>query len=223
MRLVAITCCLLLLAGMIRADDPPRDERPGIVRCANLIYARNKTSVCFADHFLSDVQKETNIWTDHRFTPVRVDSKELYQYPFAVMTGEGRFTLTEDQRQALHDYLTGGGFVLASAGCSSKSWKDSFVREIAAIFPDQPLVPISFEHPIFHTVYDIAELKTKSRKTEPAQLMGLTIDDRIVLVYSPEGLNDTGNVGGNCCCCGGNEVKNARQVNVNLLTYAVTH
>jgi hypothetical protein len=222
MRLTALSCCLLLLAGSVHADDPPRDDRPGIVRCANLIYARNKTSVCFADHFLADVQKQTNIWTDRKFTSVHVDSKELYQYPFAIMTGEGAFTLTDPQRTALRDYLTGGGFVVASAGCSSKAWKDSFAREIAAVFPDTPLAPIGFEHPIFHTVYDIKALETKSR-TVRAQLEGLTINDRVVLVYSPEGLNDTGNVGGNCCCCGGNEVKNARQVNANLLTYAVTH
>ena len=60
-------------------------------------------------------------------------------------------------------------------------------------------------------------------KGEKADLEGLTIDGRVVMVYSADGLNDTANAGGNCCCCGGNEVLNARQVNVNLLVYAVTH
>ncbi|MEK6238367.1 MAG: hypothetical protein N2C14_26925 [Planctomycetales bacterium] len=44
-----------------------------------------------------------------------------------------------------------------------------------------------------------------------------------MLIFSPDGLNDTGKVGGNCCCCGGNEILNARQINVNLLAYALTH
>jgi hypothetical protein len=58
-------------------------------------------------------------------------------------------------------------------------------------------------------------------------LEGLEIDGKIVMVYSPEGLNDTANAnksgGKNCCCCGGNEVKNSQQINVNIFTYALTH
>ncbi|MCA9429391.1 MAG: hypothetical protein KC940_02670, partial [Candidatus Omnitrophica bacterium] len=55
-----------------------------------------------------------------------------------------------------------------------------------------------------------------------AVLEGLEIDGRIVMIYSPEGLNDTSNVQG-CCCCGGNEVKNSQEVNVNVITYSLTH
>jgi hypothetical protein len=70
-------------------------------------------------------------------------------------------------------------------------------------------------------VYDIPELRLKgSRK---AHLEGLEIDGRIALIFSPDGLNDTGKAGPKCCCCGGNEVQNARQVNVNLLAYTLTH
>ncbi len=46
-----------------------------------------------------------------------------------------------------------------------------------------------------------------------------------VLIFSRDGLNDTSSdsIDPNCCCCGGNEIKKARAVNVNLLTYALTH
>jgi hypothetical protein len=44
-----------------------------------------------------------------------------------------------------------------------------------------------------------------------------------VAVFSADGLNDTGNAGGGCCCCGGDEITNAKLVNVNLLAYALTH
>ena len=43
------------------------------------------------------------------------------------------------------------------------------------------------------------------------------------MVFTSDGLNDTGNAGANCCCCGANEIRNAKQVNVNLLAYALTH
>jgi hypothetical protein len=197
-------------------------DRPGVVQCANLTYGNGQTSKCFAHHFLEDIQKQTNIWTSRGFSAVKLEDAQLFKYPFAVMTGEGAFTLTDAQRKNLREYLTAGGFLVASAGCSSEPWRASIRREVEAVFPDVKLTVLPPAHPIFHTVYDIAELRLK-HKGEKADLEGLTIDGRVVMVYSADGLNDTSNAGGNCCCCGGNEVLNARQVNVNLLVYAVTH
>jgi hypothetical protein len=202
--------------------EKPDEPQPGLVHCANLIYGRNKSSVCFADHFLADIQKESNIRTASNFTPVQLESHELYSYPFSVMTGEGAFTLTEPQRENLRKYLTTGGFLLVSAGCSSPPWIQSFRREMQTVFPDEKLETLKTDHPIFHTVYDINELKTKSKSVKPV-LEALKVDGRIVMVFSADGLNDTANAGGNCCCCGGNEVLDARKVNVNLLAYALTH
>ena len=59
-------------------------------------------------------------------------------------------------------------------------------------------------------------------EAEDAALEGLEVDGKVVMIYSPHGLNDTAHTEG-CCCCGGNEVQNARQVNVNLLAYTLTH
>jgi len=78
------------------------------------------------------------------------------------------------------------------------------------------------EHKIFKTVFDVTSVRLK-KSQGTASLEGLEIDGRIVLIYSPEGLNDTGNAGGGCCCCGGNEVRNSQEINVNVLTYSLTH
>lgn len=223
--LLAIVCWMGMPAGgevKSNAAATAGDE-PGLVRCANLIYGENKSSVCFSDEFLVQIQKETSIRTYRRFSPVKLDSADLFNYPFAVMTGEGQFSLSEAQRENLRDYLELGGFVVASAGCSSQPWNDSFRREIEAIFPQHSMVKLEADHPVFHTVYDIASSKYKSGDTKLPELHGLEIDGRVVLIWSPDGLNDTANAGPSCCCCGGNEVKSAKMVNVNLLAYALTH
>ncbi|KKK90983.1 hypothetical protein LCGC14_2717540, partial [marine sediment metagenome] len=142
-------------------------------------------------------------------------------YPFAVMTGEGAFSLTPAQRRNLRNYVSRGGFLVASAGCSSSAWDASFRSEIHKIFPDLKLKRLPMSHPIFHTVYDIKSLTNK--RSSSTYLEALEIDKKIVLVYSKDGLNDTANAGPGCCCCGGNEIYVARQVNVNLLAYALTH
>src|SRR5690606_29176048 len=107
--------------------------------------------------------------------------------------------------------------------CSSSKWNDSFAKEMQTIFPDLSLKTLDGDHPVFHTVYDITSSRYKSGETRLPRLDGLEIDGRIVLIWSPDGLNDTANAGGDCCCCGGNEVKSAKLINVNLLAYALTH
>lgn len=220
MRTLLTLVMVALVATTVGADDT--HDRPGTVKCANLIYGKNKTSECFADHFLSDTRKITHVNTAAKFNPVRLDSAELFEHPFAVMSGEGAFTLPEQQIENLRAYLTGGGFLVASPGCSSEAWDKSFRKAAAAAFPDQELVKLPMDHPIFRTAYDIDVLKTKRRGVK-AELEALILEGRIVMIFSPEGLNDTANAGGGCCCCGGNEILNSRQVNVNLLTYALTH
>src|SRR5206468_5450299 len=78
------------------------DGRDDVVKSANLIYAGSKSSVCFSDKFLATVGKESNITADSRFTPVKLSATELFDYPFAIMTGEGALTLLEPERQNLN-------------------------------------------------------------------------------------------------------------------------
>ncbi len=207
-------------AAPSKSTAPPVLQ-PGMVNCANLTYGKGKTSKCFSDEFLKQIARETHILTNHQLIPVNLESSDLFNYPVAVMTGEGSFRLTPSQQTNMRSYLENGGFIIASAGCSSSDWQESFRRAIREVFPEIGLQTIDQSHPVFHTVYEIDELKCKG--THSAHLEGLEIDGKIVLIFSPDGLNDTGKVGGKCCCCGGNEIKNARQVNVNLLAYTLTH
>ena len=193
------------------------DSGGDAVECANLIYAGTKSSVCFSEEFLSTVASETSINTSRKFKAVKLGEREVFRFPFAVMTGEGTFTLTDDERKNLKLYLEKGGFLLASAGCSSKEWGDSFTHEVQAIFPERKLEEVALSHPIFRTIFDIPRLDTKA---EDAKLFGLTVGGKIVLIYSPDGLNDTATMHG-CCCCGGNEIKNSQRVNANILVYAL--
>ena len=193
------------------------------MKSANLIYASNKTSVCFSDEFLAQAQKDSLIRTHSRFVAVKMESDDLFEHPFAVMTGEGNFTLTEPQRNNLYNYLRSGGFLVASAGCSSRPWNRAFEREVARMFPDRELITLDVSHPVFHTVYDISHSRYKSGQSKLPDLRALEIDGRVVMIWSPDGLNDTANAAPECCCCGGNELESARRINVNILAYALTH
>jgi hypothetical protein len=221
--LVAATAVIaggVLLVVSAQQGPAPAPTRDGgdAVAVANLIYAGTKSSVCFSERFLTVVARDSTINTARKFKPVKLADPELFQYPFAIMTGEGSFTLTEAERVNLRRYLERGGFLLASAGCSSELWDTSFRREFAVVFPEHKLAPIPMDHEIFRTIYKIEKLQTHGAE---AKLEGLTLNGKIVLVYTSDGLNDTQTMHG-CCCCGGNEIANAEEINVNVLAYALT-
>jgi hypothetical protein len=205
--------------------SPPQNDNPGDhVQCANLVYAGTKSSVCFSDRFMKRLQMETKIQTARKFTRVKLDdAKQLCNYPFAIMTGEGGFTLPERERVNLRYYLQHGGFLVASAGCSNPEWGRSFKREFAKVFPGAQLKSIPLSHRIFRTAYVVRSLDTShgSPGSKGATLEGYTINGRLALVFSQDGLNDTSHADNGCCCCGGDEINNAEFINANLLAYAL--
>jgi hypothetical protein len=191
----------LLFTLLTLAAPLARAEKEGVVQCANVIYGGNKTSKCFADAFLTVLQQKTTIVTERRFKPVKLDSQELFDFPFIVMTGEGDFRLLASERENLTRYLQGGGFLLASAGCSSKEWDTAFRREMKSLLPENPISAIPLQHPLFHTVFPIEKLDL-AKSSGTASLEGVEVNGKLVCVYSRHGLNDTHNTSG-CCCCGG--------------------
>src|ERR1041384_569914 len=116
-RSVQFLACLFFVL-LAASSNYAADNSGEAVECANLIYSGTKSSVCFSEEFLSAVATETSINTARKFKPVKLADKETFRYPFAVMTGEGAFTLTDEERKNLRLYLEKGGFLLASAGCS---------------------------------------------------------------------------------------------------------
>ena len=202
---------LTLASNQVKAVPVSASQGAGVrpdltlLQCGNLIYNGNKSSVCFADRFLTDVAQQTSLRVNKKFCPVRLDAEALFDYPFCVMSGNENFSLNEKERRQLRKFLTQGGFLLASPGCSDEKWDQSFRQEIKVCFPEYPLEKIPMTHPVFSTVNPISRLTEKHGK--PVMLEGLEINGRLVLVYSKEGLNDVEYAKG-CCCCGGNEIQN---------------
>jgi hypothetical protein len=210
---------LLLLSLLIPVPAIPAKE--GAIQCGMLIYAGTKTSRCFSDEFLSTVQQRTSIATERRFKFVKLGADELFSFPFVVMTGEGDFTLSQRERENLKRYLTSGGFLLASAGCSNKDWDNAFRREMKKVMEGNMIKKVPDDHAIFRTVFRLDKMKLSHSQGE-ASLEGVEYNGRLVAIYSGQGLNNTANTSG-CCCCGGNEIANSLEVNVNIVAYALLH
>src|SRR5438045_3867193 len=142
----------LMLSLLLALSSRSSVAKEGAIQCGMLIYAGTKTSRCFSDEFLSNVQQKTSIATERRFKFVKLGADDLFGFPFVVMTGEGDFTLNQHERENLKRYLTSGGFLLASAGCSNKDWDNAFRREMKKVMGENLIKKVPPEHPVFRTV-----------------------------------------------------------------------
>ena len=207
-------------ANTSNTSDADADTTSEIV-VARVTYDTGKTAVCFADQFLTTYARETKQNVRRSYVELQLDSPRLFDYPFIVFSGQEKFELSKAEKKNLKKFIDRGGFVLASAGCSNAMWARGFERVINELYSDKALTTLTTEHPLFHTVYEIDHLDIRRPGTKPP-VQAMVLDGRVRVLYSPLGLNDTGNAGGDCCCCGGSEIKNARQINVNALGYALT-
>jgi len=206
-------------AEVVKAANAPSADLTRL-QCGNLVYAGGKSSICFADKFLGDVAKQTNLNVGKNFIPVRLDADNVFDFPFCVWSGEDDFSLTKKERENLRKYLLNGGFILSSPGCSDPRWDTALRREMKLIFPEYKLVKLPMSHPVFSIVHQIARLTDKHGG--PAFVEGMEVNGRLVMVYSKDGLNDVSNAKG-CCCCGGNMIAESVFVNVNVFTYALLY
>ena len=223
---MAMAC---LLPGSIGASTvrpaPGESEssEPGRIEVAMLTYGSSRvTSVCFSDKFLDLVRMESSIRVHTEFAQADLATDSVFDYPLLVMTGEGSFELTDDEVTRLRSFVTRGGILLASAGCSNQRWNESMQRTLERVLPGAEVAELGIDHPVFSSFYTIGSLEGSRYRDAPQALKGIEINGRIAIIYSPSGLNDTQNAEAGCCCCGGSEIRNARFVNANLLVYALT-
>jgi hypothetical protein len=229
MNKTIVSLVLLLAVAARLAAAPPsaaRDEaattQPDMVVVARLTYENTgKDAACFADGFLADVDRQSSIRVQRHFAFVELADGDLYHYPIAILTGTKRLQLTDIEKRNLRDYLRRGGLLLASAGCSDSVWAEAFRTLMGELFPDGNLTPLPMTHPIFHRLYDIDRLVSRTGHGSP-EIDGLEIAGRLAVIFAPMGLNDSAHAGPGCCCCGGNELRNAAFVNANVLVYTLT-
>ena len=208
---------LLFFALALTAGAPgPQPELT--IRAANLVYGERNSARCFSQGFLELVRRDTEAAAPERLLDVSLSSDDLFSCPFALLSGEGYFRFTAQERIRLRRYLLRGGFVLASAGCSSAAWDASFREELDRILPEFPLRVLPDDHPVFSFLYRVSPMRLKDGSL--GHLEATEVEGRVVLVYSPAGLNDTEALP-DCCCCTGNEAARAAELNANIFLYAL--
>ncbi|HYO47688.1 MAG TPA: DUF4159 domain-containing protein [Gemmatimonadota bacterium] len=164
-----------------RASTPP--ETP--LTIARLRYAPgdwygNPTSL---PNLLSFVRDELALPTAEREAVVAATDPELGRYPLLYLTGHGEIRLTEAEVASLRAYLSNGGFLHADDNFGIDS---TLRREIARVFPDEPLVELPADHPIYSAAFPMATglPKVHEHAGGPPHGYGVYQDGRLVIFYS---------------------------------------
>ena len=165
------------------------------------------------EHTLLDIDPEP--------ITVELSSDRLFTVPFLYLNGHGNLVFTEAEAGRLRRYLEGGGFLYVN---DDYGLDEAVRRELAKVFPEQPLQPIPDSHPVYHAHFDFPDglPKIHEHDGEPAQGFGLFHEGRLVVFYAyesdladgwePEGVHPDPP-----------EVREAAlRMGVNLLVYAMT-
>ncbi len=182
--------------------------------------------VKFADFLRS--QLDLDVVPQYR--AVRLTAPDLYACPILYLTGHYRFELSDAEATALAAHLRRGGFLLADACCGRREFDAAFRALVARMFPEARLEKLPADHPLLagrpgfdlrRVGYKPAVLAEHPELNTP-ELWGLSIDGRLVIVYSPYALG-CGLDGHVCYGCRGLVDEDARKLTANIILYALTH
>ena len=176
---------ILLAAALIVAPHTPSEPAP-VLTIGRLHYEgggdwyANPSSL---PNLLAAVKSRTTLRVAASEKVVTLSDDELWTVPYLYMTGHGNVHWSERDLATLRRFLQQGGFLHADDNYGMDA---SIRRELARLFPGEPLVQVPLDHPVYHLVYDFPRglPKIHAHDEKPAQGLGIFLDGRLVVYYS---------------------------------------
>jgi len=202
------------------------------------------------DEFVFAQIKHDGLWNVHpgaatsllmklrRYTAVRVNLKrigvepgqdDLSSHPFLYLTGLDDFSFSQEEINALQQYLNSGGVLLINNGLGMGTFHAAVRRELNKLLPGMALESIAADHDIFKGLFDASTVqytpclaKSKPELNSRPYLMGITIDGDLRVIYSPYDL-EAGWLEVNYPLMKGYESISAQRLGMNIIIYIMTH
>jgi len=128
-----------------------------------------------------------NINTTIANKPATVEpgSPDIFSYPFVHATGHGNILFSDAEILNLRNYMMSGGFMHFD---DNYGLDEYLRREIKRIFPNNNLVEIPANHPIFQKPFSFpAGLpKIHEHDGKRPQAFGIFVENKLVLLYTYE-------------------------------------
>ena len=202
----------------------------GKMRLAQVIYDGEwKTRHSGISLLLHQFNQKTDVPVKFERVELRLTSPNIFDMPVLYMTGHEDFRLSDEEVGALREYLKRGGLLFAEACCGRKAFDVAFRRELSKVFPGQYLQAVDGQNMIFSLPNKVGQLgvtpalaaQLGDRSTTDAKLLGLDVDNRLGVVYSPFGLAGGWELSQNPYAFGYDESASL-VLGENILMYAIT-
>ena len=136
-------------------------------------------------NLLANIFERTSLPISQELKVVKLADPALGDHPYLYMTGHGNVSFSDEEREALRNHLVSGGFLHAD---DNYGMDESFRREMELVFPENDLVEIPKEHPVFHTMYEFPDglPKVHEHDGNAPQAYGIFHEGRLLVFYSFE-------------------------------------
>lgn len=114
---------------------------------------------------------------------VEPGSPDIFSYPFVHATGHGNIVFSDAEIINLRNYMLSGGFMHFD---DNYGLDEYLRREVKRIFPNNNLVEIPANHPIFQKPFSfpVGLPKIHEHDGNRPQAFGIFVDNRLVLLYT---------------------------------------
>ncbi|MEX0639314.1 MAG: DUF4159 domain-containing protein [Balneolaceae bacterium] len=119
------------------------------------------------------------------YDDVPIGSRDLFQYPFAFLTGHGTIDLNEAELFNMRSWLDNGGFLYIDDDYGL----DENARDlIGSLYPEQELTEVPFDHPIYHQLFTFPDGLPKVHEHDglPPVGYGIFHEGRLAIFYTYE-------------------------------------
>jgi hypothetical protein len=177
-------------------------------------------------NFLDELHKASHLKVSEKGIGDHITAADLRRHfkphlqpPFLYMTGDASIDLSDAETAVIRNYLMGGGLLFAD--CGSPTWNNSFRAWSKRLFPQQDLVDIANDDPIFHAWFHFPNGAPPLWHHGGSRALGIKQDGRWVVFYSPGDMHDAWKTGHTNAASGA--VRQAYELGVNVVKYGIDH
>ena len=190
---------LPLPATPLRRSEP-KAEPVAPVMIAKLEYGTTQdwnTDPGDVDNLMRHCRYELGVWYSWKHWNINElvalhRAGQQSKIPILYISGHEAFEFSDEQREAIRQYVIDGGTFLGDACCGRLEFASSFRREIALMFPDRAFDLLETDHPIYRAYYPYTNVHYRTYDggvmnefQGPPQLMGMNIGCRTAVVFTP--------------------------------------
>src|SRR5688572_2431254 len=85
------------------------------------------------------------------------DGDDVHYWPLLMSGLAFSMDLSDEQAARLREHLLRGGFLFCDSFFGAGNYA-MFTESMKRVFPDRPIIDLTDEHPIFHTIFDLPEM-----------------------------------------------------------------